>query len=168
MSSSYCCCRHRRSPPPLFATSPNPSGEDAATMTQGDSIPPMIAVPRRCCPRRTSRWASLTLIVVLVVIVVINVGTTLPPSNGVHGVSHGATAGHGASNDAKFCRSGSLRMPPHSSRLPFCRPAGATIPGEEEDNARLVAAARPSSWRRHPDESTSAPSRSLLLYLQRC
>jgi hypothetical protein len=134
-SSSYCCCRHRCSPPPFFATSPNPSGEDATTMTQRDLIPPTISVPRRHCPRRTSRRASSTLTVTVVVIVVIvNVGAILPPSKGVHGICHGATAGRGASNDANFGCSGSLRMPPHSSHLPFCRPAGAAIPREDEDN----------------------------------
>jgi hypothetical protein len=108
-------------------------------MTQGDLMPWTIAIPRRRCPRRTSRWASLTLIIVIVGIV--NVGATLPPSDGVHGVCHGATAGRGASDDANFGRSGSLRMPPHYLRLPFCHPAGAAIPGEEEDDVQLVVAA---------------------------
>jgi hypothetical protein len=76
---------------------------------------------------------SWTLIVVVVIIV--NVGATPPPSNGIHGVCHGATAGRGASKDANFGHSGSLRMPQHSLRLPFCHPAGVAIPGEEEDNA---------------------------------
>jgi hypothetical protein len=168
MSSTYRCCCHRRSPPPLFATSPNPSGKDAATTTQGDSIPPTIAVQRRRCPRRTSRWASSTLIIVLLIVIIVNVGATLPPSDGVHGVCHGATAGRGVSDNANFGRSGSLWMPPHSLRLPFCRPAGAAIPGEEEDDARLVEATRPSSWRHRPDESMSNPLRSLHLYLRRC
>ncbi len=163
MSFYYRCCHRCRGPLPLFASPPNPRGEDAATTTQGDSIPPTIAVPRRRCPRRTSRRASLSLIVVVVIIV--DVGGTLPPSNGAHGVCHGATAGHGVSDDANFGRSGSLRMPMHSLRLPFCRPAGVAIPGEEEDDARVVAAASPSSWRHYPKESTSTPLRSLFLYL---
>jgi hypothetical protein len=136
-SSSYCCYRHCRSPPPLFATSPNPSGKDAVTRTQEDSIPPTIAIPRHRCPRRTSRWASSTLIIVVVFIV--DVRATQTPSNGVHGVCHGTIAGHGTSDDANFGRSGSLRMLPHSLCLPFCRPAKAAIPGEEEDNTQLVA-----------------------------
>jgi hypothetical protein len=162
-SSSYHCCHHCCSPPSLFATPPNPIGKDAATMTQGDPIPPTIAMPRRHCPRRTSRWASLTLIVVVVIIV--DVGATLPPSNGAHGVCHGPTAGRGASNNSNFGRCGSLQMPPHSLRLPFCCPAGAAIPGEEEDDARVVAMARPSSWQRGPNKSMSTSPLSLLLYL---
>jgi hypothetical protein len=137
-------------------------------MTQGDLIPPTIPVQRRHCPRRTSRRASLALIVVLVVVVVVDVGATLPPSEGVHGVCHGATTGRGASDDANFGCSGSLRMPPHSSRLPFCHPAGAAIPGEEEDDAQLVVVARPSLWHRYPNKLMSTLSRSLLLYLRRC
>jgi hypothetical protein len=107
----------------------------------------------------------LTLIVVIVIIV--NNGATLPPSDGVHGICHGATAGRDVSNDANFGRCGSLRMLPHSLHLPFCRLAGAAIPREEEDDAQVVVAAHPSSWRRGPDELTSTLLRSLLLYLQR-
>ncbi len=129
--------------------------------TQGDLIPLTIAMPRRRCPRRMSRWVSLTLIVV----VIVNVGATLPPSNSVHGICHGATAGCGASDDANFGCSGSLWMPPYSSRLPFCCPAGAAIPGEEENNVQVVAAAYPSSWRRRPNNSTSTLLKSLLLCL---
>ncbi len=76
--------------------------------------PPSIAVLRHCCPRRTSRWASLILIVVLVVVVIVDVGATPMPSDGVHGICHGTTAGRGASNDANFGHSGSLWMPPLS------------------------------------------------------
>ncbi len=94
---------HCRSPLPLFSTPPNPSGKDAMTTTQGDSIPPTIAVPRHRCPRTTSRWASSTLIIVVIVDVV----ATLPPSNDIHGVHHGATAGRGTSNNANFGGSGS-------------------------------------------------------------
>jgi hypothetical protein len=143
-SSSYCCCSPCCSLLPLFATPPNPSGKDAATTTQWDLIPPTISVPRRRCPGRTSRRVSLTLIVD--VIVVVDVGGTLPPNDGIHGICHGATAGRGASNNANFGRGGSLWMLPHSLHLPFCCPAGALIPVEEEDNAQLVAAARPSLW----------------------
>jgi hypothetical protein len=103
-----------------------------------------------------SRQASLTLIVVVVVIV--NVGATLPPSNGVLGICHGTTAGRGASDNANFGRSGSLRMLPHSLHLPFCHPAGAAILGEEEDDTQLVAVARPPSWQRCPRKSTLTAS----------
>jgi hypothetical protein len=104
-SSSYPCCRHSRSPPPLFATPPNPSGKDATMTTQRDLIPPTIAIPGHCCPRRMSRQASSTLIVV--VVVVVDVSAPLLPSDGVHGVCHSATAGRGASNESNFGRSGS-------------------------------------------------------------
>jgi hypothetical protein len=103
--------------------------------------------------------------IINIAVIVINVGATLLPSNSVYGVCHGATAGCGASNDANFGRSGSLRMPPHSLHLPFCRPTGAEIPGEEEDDAGLVAAAHPSSWQCGPNKSTSTPLQSLLFYL---
>jgi hypothetical protein len=105
VSSSCCRCRHRRSPLPLFATPPNPSGKDAMTMTQGDLKPPPITMSRRHCPRMTSRWASSSLIIV--VVIVVDVVATLLPSNEVHGVCHGATAGHGTSNNANFGCSGS-------------------------------------------------------------
>jgi hypothetical protein len=55
--------------------------------------------------RTTSRQASSTLLIV--VVIVIDVVATLPPSNNVHGIRHGATAGRGVSNDANFGRSGS-------------------------------------------------------------
>jgi hypothetical protein len=154
LSSSYHCCRHCLSLPPLFATPPNPSSKDATRTTQGDSIPLTIAMPRRHCPRRTSRWASSTLIIT--VVIVLDVGATLPPSGNVHGVCCSATAGHGASADANFGRSNSLL------RLPFCHPAGAAIPGEEEDNGQVVAAVHPSSWRHCLDKSTSTPLQILL------
>jgi hypothetical protein len=102
---------------------------------------------------------------IIVVVILVDVGATLPPSNGIHGIYHGATAVHGPSNDANFGCSGSLQMLPHSLCLPFCRPTGAAIPGEEEDDVRVVAAARPSLWQHCPDESTLTPLQSLLLYL---
>ncbi len=89
-------------PPPQI-----PAARMPRLLAQGDSIPSTIAIPRHHCPRRMSRRASSTLIIVAVVI--IDVGVTLPPSDGVHGICHGATAGRGASDDANFGHSGSLQ-----------------------------------------------------------
>jgi hypothetical protein len=71
------------------------------TTNQGDLIQPTIAVLRHYCPRMTSRRVSSLLIIVLADVIV-NVVTTPPPSDNVHGVHHGATAERGTSNNANF------------------------------------------------------------------
>jgi hypothetical protein len=90
---------------------------------------------------------------IIFVVVVINVIVTLPPSNDVHGVCHGATAGRGANNDANLAAV-------VADAAAFFAPAILSSCwrgknwGETEDNAQVVAVVRPSSWWRCPKKLT--------------